>query len=289
MKGPKSLYELSIEYTRKELDPGFEEYLEISSHQPVIEEIPGRPAKIKFFLHSRKQALALKNEIRHIFLPEIRFTLHRLPHAYWATRWKKGLKVIRISNRLVICPSWIKYKKKTHEKVIWVDPGMAFGTGHHATTRMCLEWLEPRAKSWKNICDVGCGSGILAISAVKLGTKKAVGIDIDTEAIAAAEENARLNRVSDKTFWFTKDISKKKISQKFDCVLANLTARDIEKNWAALVKRVKGQGLLILAGIEDSQTHWFNPWILKKKGFEIEDKKIEGDWHGYFLRRNHKR
>lgn len=250
----------------------------------TIEEKPGGATYLKIYCNNAAQARAFEKILQKAFSIQ-KIQLKELPFHQWGQRWKKGLKAIRISKRLVICPSWIKYRKKNHEKIIRVDPGMAFGTGHHATTRMCLEWLESRAKSWKTICDVGCGSGILAISAVKLGTKKAVGIDIDTEAVGAAKENARLNRVAGKISWFTKDISKKKVSWKFDCVLANLTARDIEKNWNALIKRVKTQGILILAGIEASQIHWFENWLQKRKNLCLEDQKIQNGWHGYLLRK----
>lgn len=250
----------------------------------IIEEKPGDSVFLKIYCDNKIQARTLEKKLRRIF-PVKKIHSKKLPFSQWGQRWKKGLKAIKISSKLVICPSWIKYRKRGAEKVIRVDPGMAFGTGHHATTRMCLEWLEPRAKSWKKICDAGCGSGILAISAVKLGTKKAVGIDIDKEAVEAAEENGRLNGVAKKIRWVTEDISKKKISLKFDCVLANLTAHDIERNWPHIVNLVKNNGTLMLAGIEASQTHWFDAWLLKKKDFLIADKKTEGDWRGYFLER----
>ena len=115
----------------------------------------------------------------------------------WAEAWKQHFHVQHLGRRLVIKPSWLRYRRAGDEVVIDLDPGMAFGTGLHPTTRLCLQALEDRADRGPlgRVLDVGCGSGILSIAAVKLGATRALGVDIDPIAIEATEANARHNRV----------------------------------------------------------------------------------------------
>lgn len=264
------------------------EHLETLAHQKsAIEEKTDHRKTLKIYVSNRIEALKFKKILLN--KPEFtltNFKLKKIPFDRWATRWKKGLKIIRFSNRLIIRPSWIKYKRKNREKVILLDPEMAFGTGHHPTTRMCLEWLIPETHGWKNAFDIGCGSGILAIAAVKMGIQKAWGIDIDPEAIQVAKKNANLNRVSSKVRFLTSDLKKFKSNLRFDGVLANLTALDIKKNWKKILKFVKtGQGLLFLAGIEKNQQSWFEPWLKSRNKFKILETKTDSNWVGYKLLR----
>jgi len=115
----------------------------------------------------------------------------------WLTKWKEHIKPIRISNRILIKPTWRKIAKKAGRIIIEIDPGMAFGTGSHASTIMCLKAADKLAHiiKGKNVLDVGTGSGILAITAAKLGARKVVAIDIDQEALRVARRNTRLNNV----------------------------------------------------------------------------------------------
>ncbi len=250
----------------------------------TIEEKLHQAPQLKIYLKNKSQALQIKKQLQQIFNSNLsHFQVTVLPFSQWAHRWKKGLKILKISKNLVISPSWLKHRKRRGETIIQIDPEMAFGTGHHPTTFMCLEWISKNATTWEKICDVGCGSGILAIAAVKLGVPKAIAIDIDLEALKAARKNTDLNQVREKIS-FKKDIqtlSKKK--QYFDAVFANLTARDIQTHWQDIASLVGPQGQLLLAGIEASQLEWFHPWLQKQKGWILKDEKRDGDWKGYFL------
>lgn len=253
----------------------------------VLEEKPDGKTYLKIYPKNKSESIHIQKELKKVsFLSKVKFQTQALPFSHWAHRWKKGLKILKISEDLIIRPTWIKYQKRLKGKVVQMDPEMAFGTGHHATTRMCLEWISKHASQWRKICDVGCGSGILAISAVKLGVKKALAIDIDPEAVKTARKNTRLNRVS-KKIKFKKNIEevlRKKYS--FDAVFANLTAKDIQENWRWIAALTASQGQLILAGVEASQIHWFEPWLKKQKSWVLKEQKEDGDWKGYFLQKS---
>jgi len=173
----------------------------------------------------------------------------------WSEEWKKGLKPIRVKHSgssVTVKPTWHKLKRSPGEIVINIDPGMAFGTGGHATTKMCLKSILRLVKAGKflkgpSILDVGTGTGVLAIAAVKLGFKKAVGTDIDKVALKVARKNADLNRT--KLRLSAKDLSG--IPGKYDLVAATILAGELKKLSNALYNKIKPGGFLILSGILD--------------------------------------
>lgn len=180
-----------------------------------------------------------------------------LKDADWSEEWKKGLRPIRVSHEgrsVIVKPTWEKLKRSKGEIIIDIDPGMAFGTGGHATTKMCLKailrlvrgGLLPKGPS---ILDVGTGTGVLAIAAMKLGFKKAVGTDIDKVALKVARKNASLNRTN--LALSAKDLSG--VAGKFDLVAANILAGELKRLSAALKARIKPGGFLILSGILDTE------------------------------------
>ncbi|MBI2400091.1 MAG: 50S ribosomal protein L11 methyltransferase [Deltaproteobacteria bacterium] len=175
----------------------------------------------------------------------------------WSEKWKKGLKPIKVKYSgfsVTVKPTWHKLKRSPGEILIDIDPGMAFGTGGHATTKMCLKsilrivkgGLLPKGPS---ILDVGTGTGVLAIAAVKLGFKKAVGTDIDKVALKVARKNASLNKT--KLSLSAKDLSG--IPGKYDLVAANILAGELTRLSRSLNDRIKPGGFLILSGILDSE------------------------------------
>lgn len=255
--------------------------------EPVIEELAGGPTRVKLYLRSSCAAvrtrLKLKKKWPRAFL---RCQILKLPYGSWHNRWKKGLRPIEL-DRIVVYPTWVRYRPKKGKRLIRIDPGMAFGTGHHATTRMCLEWIDQHAAQWRLFCDAGCGSGILAIAALKLGVKKAIALDSDPDAIAAARRNAVSNQVRRRLNIVCKPLTEFKTRQNFDAVAANLTARDIQTHWKWLAGRIKTRrGVLILSGVEKTQASWFEPWLSNQRPWTIVEQKKSGDWRAYLVMKN---
>ena len=163
----------------------------------------------------------------------------------WATGWRQHFSVARIGRRLVVKPTWEPFSATGGDLVIELDPGMAFGTGTHATTRLCLEALEAVMQPGCDVLDVGTGSGILAIAAAKLGARRVLGTDIDADAIAVARQNCAQNQVS--VDLVTTPLAA--IPGTFSIVLANILAEDLVSMAADLAARVRTSGALILSGI----------------------------------------
>ena len=155
----------------------------------------------------------------------------------WANNWKQFYHTQHIGKRLIVSPSWEDYKPEEGEIVMNLDPGMAFGTGTHDTTRLCLELLEECVTPQTHILDVGTGSGILSVGGVLLGASSALGVDIDPVAVKVAKENAVLNNVEDKTEFVCGDLTDK-VHGKFEIVTANIVA-DVIIRLLSTVKKGK--------------------------------------------------
>ncbi|MEG1519664.1 MAG: 50S ribosomal protein L11 methyltransferase, partial [Clostridia bacterium] len=138
-----------------------------------------------------------KNSEGYIAVGSLEMTTREIEGDDWVNTWKEHFKPIEIKN-VVICPKWIDYPKKDNQTVVLLNVGMAFGTGEHETTSMCVELLQDFNLNGLNVYDIGCGSGILGITAVKLGAKVAIMSDIDEIAVAASRDNAEINGVLDK-------------------------------------------------------------------------------------------
>lgn len=182
--------------------------------------------------------------------PEL--NINQIANEDWNKKWKSFFEPVKVTDTIVIKPSWRKYWKKQGEIVIELDPGMAFGTGTHPSTRMCLRAIEELAgtfhdKGSSSLLDVGTGSGILAIAASLLGIRKVVGIDFDHQAIACAEKNAIKNGVADYISFSTSPL--KKINGMFSMVVANILPHVIIDMKEELEVRLSTDGFLILSGI----------------------------------------
>lgn len=168
----------------------------------------------------------------------------------WSREWMDNFHPMRFGHKLWICPSWRDTPDPNAVNVI-LDPGLAFGTGTHPTTSLCLEWLDSLNLKDKTVIDFGCGSGILAIAALKLGAKKAIGIDIDPQAILASHNNAEQNNVADKlVLYLAKDQPK---DLKADIVIANILAGPLRELAGAIGALTNPNGLLGLSGILSNQ------------------------------------
>ena len=141
----------------------------------------------------------------------------------WSNAWKKYYHPVRVGEHLVVCPSWEEYQPQQSDVMLTLNPGMAFGTGTHDTTRLCMELLEKYITPEDSVLDVGCGSGILAITAALLGAKEIKGCDIDEVAVKVAGENAALNKVADRIAFHKGDLTSQ-VEGSFQLICANIVA-----------------------------------------------------------------
>lgn len=199
--------------------------------------------------------------------------------ADWADNWKKFFKVTPIGERLVIRPTWEEYDNTEGKTVLSIDPGAAFGTGTHATTRMCLELVEKYVKDNSGFLDVGSGSGILSIAAALLGAKKVVGVDIDPVAVKVANENAEINSVLDKTEFLVGDLAEK-VSGKYEIVCANIVADIIMRLTENVKDFMYDDSLFICSGIIDIRKDEVEK-NLSDSGFEIVETLTIENWYAY--------
>lgn len=205
----------------------------------------------------------------------------------WAESWKQYWHPMKIGQKIVICPSWEEYTdKKDTDIIIKLDPGGAFGTGTHATTRLCIQALEKILDNDHKIntaIDVGTGSGILAIAAAKLGVKNIYGIDIESVSIDVSIENAENNNVSDVCHF--DDNSIRKTSDEYDLVIVNILAKTIH-SMAEDIKRItKRNGILLLSGLI-TKTVQPTTEIFESLGFSIQEILQEEEWHAIIAKRD---
>jgi ribosomal protein L11 methyltransferase len=196
----------------------------------------------------------------------------------WAEGWKQHFTALRFGPRLVVKPTWEEWQKQPGEALVSLDPGMAFGTGSHETTRLCLQALADRFEqppAPDTVLDVGTGSGILAIAAAALGANHVLGCEIDEESCRVARENVELNKVAG-TVTVTDQLLET-IDGAYDLVIANILAEENVRLAEQLVARLSADGVLILSGILKEKEQYvcagFSP-----HGLSEPDVKYEGEW-----------
>lgn len=173
----------------------------------------------------------------------------------WANNWKQYFKPFTIGEKLAVKPSWEDYSGDDGRKILEIDPASSFGTGQHHTTRLCLELLEKSVKEGDKILDMGCGSGILSIAAMLLGAESAAAVDIEENAAATAQENARKNNIADEVYktYFGNILADKaladKIDDKYDIITANIVADVLIAMKDYFVRYLRKGGTLIISGI----------------------------------------
>jgi len=195
----------------------------------------------------------------------------------WKDRWKEYFKPAKITDNIVIKPTWEEYKPEGDEMVIEIDPGMAFGTGTHATTRMCVKHLERFIESPQDkVLDLGCGSGILSIAAALLGSEHVYGVDIDPNAVTASAENVEMNGLSDKIEIAYGDVTEG-LDMKADIIAANLMADLVIYLTPDIAKHLEGKKIFISSGILDEKLDQVSA-ALAESGFRIIDVLHEDEW-----------
>ena len=194
----------------------------------------------------------------------------------WIEIWRNHFRPIHLGN-VVVVPEWIPYEKQDNEQIVKLDNNMAFGTGEHETTSMCVELLQKYITPESVCIDVGCGSGILGISAVKLGAKFAYLTDIDAVAVESAKHNAGLNNVSDKVTIARSDLLEDS-SLKGDIMLANITADILERLAPSIPKNLKQGGTLILSGIINEKKSRVIE-VYEAQGLTLRESVNKGEWN----------
>ncbi len=234
-----------------------------------------------------KKVYAYLAELEELHPGELKFSLETrpLPEEDWACAWQEYFKPFRVGRRLVIKPSWEVYVPKPEEIVIEIDPGRAFGTGHHPSTSLILERLEelfdevfgPNGIEPYTL-DVGTGTGILAIAAAKLGAKEVVAIDIDPEAAEVARENVLRNHLHDKVHVSTTPVWE--LMDAFDLIMANISAYELTLLAEKLAELLESGGHLLLSGFLKEQAEE----VLKAyetQGLKLAGQRIDqefGEW-----------
>ena len=201
----------------------------------------------------------------------------------WAHAWKEFFPVLRVSSRLVVCPTWRSYRPRHGEAVIRLDPGMAFGTGQHPTTLMCLRALEELLRPGMDVLDLGTGSGILALAAARLGATSVLALDIDPQAAAVARENVRLNGL-EAVVQVAEGGLDEALRAAFDLAMANISASVIVEMASALAAVLRPGGLLIVAGFSVESADRVSSG-LARTGFIVERALADGDWRALIARR----
>lgn len=184
-----------------------------------------------------------------LFKHGLQYKIEQLEDKDWEREWMDNFHPIRFGQRLWVCPSWREIPDPTAVNVM-LDPGLAFGTGTHPTTALCMEWLDSQDLTQATVVDFGCGSGILGIAALKLGGARVIGIDIDPQAIEASQANAERNGVAGQIELY---LPKDQPALQADVVVANILAGPLAELQAVISAYVKPGGLLALSGILESQ------------------------------------
>ena len=203
-------------------------------------------------------------------------SLSNVNESDWANEWKKYYKPTKIGKKIVVKPSWEDYEKQEGDLVIELDPGMAFGTGTHETTSMCIRELENYVDETKTVFDIGCGSGILAIAAAQLGAKEVVAGDLDEVAVKVSKENCEINHVSDKVVVKHGSLFEV-VDSKADVIVENIIADIIKILAKDVSKFLKDDGVFISSGIILAKIDEVCQ-ALEENGFEIVKVERLGEW-----------
>lgn len=216
-------------------------------------------------------------------LGSLEMTVSVVDDTDWLNEWKKYYQPIH-AGKIVVVPKWINYPKQDDEYIVKLDPGMAFGTGSHESTFMCLSLLNEIEVKYKTVIDVGTGSGILGIASAVMGAKSVEAYDIDDIAVDAARENASLNDIA-KVFSADNANLIDKTKNKFDIALANITADILIDLSKSISKYLNRNGKLIISGViatrKDSVINAF-----KSRGFSVVKEMAMNDWRAYLMEKN---
>ncbi|GAB2703603.1 50S ribosomal protein L11 methyltransferase [Paenibacillus thermoaerophilus] len=265
-----------------------------------LNDIPEGEAVIKAYFNENEDVAALEADLRPFLAmlqDEIGIDIGQgtleariVDDEDWADAWKQYFKPLRVSERLTVKPTWEEYEAGPGELVIEMDPGMAFGTGTHATTALCLRTLERVVKPGDHVIDVGTGSGILAVAAAKLGAERVLAVDLDPVAVSSAKENSRLNGMSDRIVVLESDLlqvlrrseagetaSELGVKLPVQVVVANILAEIILLFIGDVYEALQPGGRYIVSGVITAKAEQVENG-LRERGFVIESREEDSDW-----------
>ncbi|MDD6022547.1 MAG: 50S ribosomal protein L11 methyltransferase [Acutalibacteraceae bacterium] len=233
------------------------------------------PAEAVSFLSERYSAEGIRNQI----------DLIACRNEDWENNWKQYFHPMPVGEKLLIQPLWREQPESEGRKVLKIEPGLAFGTGSHDTTRLCLETLEKYVGDGKTILDIGCGSGILSIASLLLGAEKAVGVDIDPLAVKTAAENGKLNGFSEPEFTVYEGNLVDKVSGVYDIVVANIVADVIILFCRDAGKFMDENSVFITSGIIDTREDDVLT-AFREYGFEVCERREKGGWLCFVVKKS---
>ena len=263
------------------VDEGLEQQMQgLSQIRLYLEEGPTVPETIS---HLKDQLAALRAQYPATDFGSLDVQLANVKDEDWENNWKQYYQPLPIGEKLLVVPEWLHPENPEHRVEVLLDPGMIFGTGAHASTQMCMRALEHCIAGGERVLDLGSGSGILSITALKLGAKSAVGVDIDPKAEDIARENAAMNDLyADRFTAVTGDViadaqMPEKLGGGYDVVLANIVADVIIPLAPHVPQFLKPGGIFICSGILDVRLHEVHA-ALKRAGLHILSTDAQEDW-----------
>ncbi len=261
--------ELVENFTLDKLDYN-ENFNEIKKVWAVIFYLPNNRFLSKKIKMIEDKMQKLDDLIFEIFISDIDTDSYK-------DEWKKSFHTTKITDKIVVNPSWEDYIAKEDEIVIHIDPAMAFGTGTHETTSLCIQLLEKYAKG-NSLLDIGCGSGILMLVAKKMGFRNVCGIDIDENCRDVVFQNFEKNSIYSDFEVYIGDISKHEFKN-FDVVVSNILVDVLEKNIDIIKESISNSGIAIFSGILQEKEERFIE-LLRKKNLKLIDRKTKNKWVG---------
>lgn len=204
--------------------------------------------------------------------------IDQLKAADWENAWKDFYQPLAIGKSILILPEWLEVPPKNKRTVIKMNPGMAFGTGQHPSTRLCLEMAESLLKPDMSVLDAGCGSGVLAIYAAKCGCKPVVGLDIDPDTLPVAVHNTLINDLTNQVLWLAGEVNTIN-DQSFDLIFLNLTSEIIMKVAGKAINHLNNDGFCLFSGIIETDKSKITSFIADL-GLEIVEIRENSGWIG---------
>ncbi len=239
---------------------------------------------ISGYMETNENVLAVTEQLKIMLPQDAVVEVISVNEDDWANNWKKYYHPIRVGKNLVIKPSWIDYEKQENDIIVELDPGMAFGTGTHETTRMCMVHLEKYINENSRVLDVGCGSGILSITSLLIGAKEVTGVDIDPVAVKVAIENGEMNNFRAPQYNIKRGNLVDEAQGKYDVIVANIIADVIIAVCGDVKQFVADDGVFISSGIICDRKEDVKK-AFAEQGYTVVEEIEEGEWVSFVCKK----